>query len=358
MKKILALALALCMVFALCACGQSAAPAATEAPAAEPAAEPATDAAADTAAVEYPEMTLKLSHHNAVDQPIHEALTKWATMINEQSGGKITIDIYPAASLYNQTDAQDAVQMGTLDMCLADCSQLSSAVPAFALTAMPFLYDSYETAGKVIFGEVGAQLDQQLEDTLNMHAFGWTWNNFRNMITKTPITSLDDCKGYKLRSPGTDLYLNTFNTLGMSPTVVPWNEAYTAMQSGLVDGVESGLEAFYTQGFYELGKYVCLSRHMISVIGPVMNADKWNSLDEATQELFTSTWKQCQEELNETVIANESGYQTKLEEAGCTITQFDDQQALIDLFTPFWSESAEAGGYTDLLDQVLAIVNG
>lgn len=79
------------------------------------------------------------------------------------------------------------------------------------------------------------------------------------------------------------------------------------MQSGLVDGVESGLEAFYTQGFYELGKYVCLSRHMISVIGPVMNADKWNSLDEATQELFTSTWKQCQEELNETVIANESG---------------------------------------------------
>lgn len=72
---------------------------------------------------------------------------------------------------------------------------------------MPFLYDSYETAGKVIFGEVGAQLDQQLEDTLNMHAFGWTWNNFRNMITKTPITSLDDCKGYKLRSPGTDLYL-------------------------------------------------------------------------------------------------------------------------------------------------------
>ena len=168
MKKLIALVLALVMCFALCACGQSAAPAATEAPAEEPAA----DAAADTAAVEYPEMTLKLSHHNAVDQPIHEALTKWATMINEQSGGKITIDIYPAASLYNQTDAQDAVQMGTLDMCLADCSQLSSAVPAFALTAMPFLYDSYETAGKVIFGEVGAQLDQQLEDTLNMHAFG------------------------------------------------------------------------------------------------------------------------------------------------------------------------------------------
>ena len=166
-----------------------------------------------------------------------------------------------------------------------------------------------------------------------MHAFGWTWNNFRNMITKTPITSLDDCKGYKLRSPKHRPLPEHLQHPRHEPHRRSLNEAYTAMQSGLVDGVESGLEAFYTQGFYELGKYVCLSRHMISVIGPVMNADKWNSLDEATQELFTSTWKQCQEELNETVIANESGYQTKLEEAGCTITQFDDQQALIDLFT-------------------------
>lgn len=116
MKKIIALALALIMCFALCACGGSTTPTATEAPAQTEAEAPATDATN-----EYPEMTLKLSHHNAVDQPIHEALTKWATMINEQSGGKITIDIYPAASLYNQTDAQDAVQMGTLDMCLADC---------------------------------------------------------------------------------------------------------------------------------------------------------------------------------------------------------------------------------------------
>ena len=187
MKKALSLILALCMGLSLTACGGGSQPAATEAPAAEPAA----DAAADTAAVEYPEMTLKLSHHNAVDQPIHEALTKWATMINEQSGGKITIDIYPAASLYNQTDAQDAVQMGTLDMCLADCSQLSSAVPAFALTAMPFLYDSYETAGKVIFGEVGAQLDQQLEDTLNMHAFGWTCSALYSFFCGATVVILD-----------------------------------------------------------------------------------------------------------------------------------------------------------------------
>ena len=129
------------------------------------------------------------------------------------------------------------------------------------------------------------------------------------------------------------------------------------MQSGVVDGVESGLEAFYTQGFYELGNNICLSRHMISIIGPCINVDKWNSLNEATQQLLLDTWAEVQADLNETVIANETGYQTKLEEAGCNITEFDDHQALIDLFTPYWSKNAEANGYADLLEQTLAIIS-
>ena len=125
------------------------------------------------------------------------------------------------------------------------------------------------------------------------------------------------------------------------------------MQSGIVDGVESGLEAFYTQGFYTLGENICLSRHMISIIGPTINVDKWNSLNEATQKLMRDTWAKCQEELNETVMGNEDGYQQKLTDEGCNITEFEDRQELIDLFTPYWSSSAESNGYSELLEQAM-----
>lgn len=338
MKKIIAMLLTLTMVFAFCVCGQTAALAAS--------------------AEEYTEITLKLSHHNAVDQPIHTGLTKWAELVNERTGGKVTVDIYPAASMYNSQDAEDAVKMGTLDMCLGDCSQLSNSLPAYALTCLPFLFDSYETADEIMYGEIGTAIDQMAVEQLGIVPLGWTWNGFRNMCTKDPITSVADCHNYKLRSPGSQIYLDTFNTLGMSPTVVTWSEAYTSMQSGMVDGVESGLEAFYTQGFYELGKNICLSRHMISIIGPIINADKWNSINEATQAVMMEAWAECQAELNETVIAGEESYQTKLEEAGCNITEFENRQELIDLYTSYWTESAEKGGYTDLLTQVLAVLNG
>lgn len=354
MKKLIALLLALAMCLSLAACGSGTA---ESAPAAETKA-PEAAATPDAAGPTYDTVTLKLSHHNAVDQPIHEALTKWAELLNEKSGGAITIDIYPAASLYNSTDAEDAVKLGTLDICLGDTSQLSNSLPAFALTSLPFLFDSYETAEQIVYGEVGDKLNELAESELGIVALGWTWNGFRNMCTKDPIESVEDCKHYKLRSPGSQIYLDTFSTLGMSPTVVAWSEAYTAMQSGMVDGVESTLEAFYTQGFYTLGNNICLSRHMISIIGPIINADKWNSLNADTQNLMLECWAECQAELNATVIAGEDGYQQKLEEAGCNITSFQNRQELIDLYTPYWTESAEAGNYTELLNAALAVVNG
>ena len=264
MKKFIALLLTLVMCFALAATASAESPA-------EP---------------EYTEITMKLSHHNAVDQPIGVALDAWAKMVNEKTGGKVTIDVYPAASLYSSGDAQDSIIMGTLDMCLGDTSLLSSDEPEYALFSLPFMFDSYDTAAEIVFGDIGKEIDKRMEENLGVKPLGWTWNNFRNMCTKDPITSIADCKGYKLRSPGADIYMDTFNTLGMSPNPISWSEAYTAMQSGVVDGVESGLEAFYTQGFYELGNNICLSRHMISIIGPCINVDKWNSLNEATQKVL------------------------------------------------------------------------
>lgn len=355
MKKIIALLLALTMCFALCACGKT-----TTAEPAAPAADPVPAEAAPTAPAEedYTEITLQLSHHNAVDQPIGVALDAWAKEVNELTGGKVTIDVYPAASLYSSGDAQDAIIMGTLDMCLGDTSLLSSDEPAYALFSLPFMFDSYEAAEKVVYGEIGQTIDKMMEDNLGVKALGWTWNGFRNMDTKDPITSVADCKGYKLRSPGADIYMDTFKTLGMAPEPISWSECYTAMQSGVVDGVESGLEAFYTQGFYALGNNICLSRHMLSIIGPVINVEKWNSLNEKTQQLLLDTWAKYQAELDATVIAGEESYQEKLEAEGCNITTFENRQELIDLFTPYWSKNAEAGGYTELLNQTLELIAG
>ncbi|WP_295762038.1 TRAP transporter substrate-binding protein [uncultured Oscillibacter sp.] len=358
-KRFTALFLALAMCLSLAACGSKPADTSGTSGSTQPDGAAQSQPPADApAGAEYTEITLQLAHYNAVDQPIHLAVEEWAEMLKERSGGAVQLDIYPAASLYNQTDGQDAIIMGTLDMFMADTSVMSNDEPEYALFSLPFLIEDYDAAAQIVYGEIGREIDRRMQDNLGVVALGWTWNGFRNMCTADPITSVADCKGYKLRSPGADIYLDTFNTLGMSPNVISWSEAYTAMQSGVVDGVESVLEAFYTQGFYELGRNICLSRHMLSIIGPTINADKWDSLNEATQELLLDTWAECQAELNDTVISNESGYQQSLADAGCNITEFGDRQELVELFTDYWTKNAEAGGYADLLEEAMTLIGG
>lgn len=189
----------------LAGCGQSdntqtsSAPAATSETAAsevstEAAAENSEEKSSDTASGNFSEVTLKLSHHNATDQPIHESLTKWADMVNKKTGGKVTIDIYPAASLYSSEDAMAACEEGALDMCLGDTSIISNDFSKYALYSLPFLIDTYDHADQIINGDIGQKLDKELTESTNLVPLGWTWNGFRNICSTKPITSVADCK--------------------------------------------------------------------------------------------------------------------------------------------------------------------
>ena len=106
MKKMIAMLLTPVMCLSLAACGSSTSSTSGETKADETKAAAAESTSAAGTTPTYDTVTLKLSHHNAVDQPIHEALTEWADMLKEKSDGAITIDIYPAASLYNSSDAE------------------------------------------------------------------------------------------------------------------------------------------------------------------------------------------------------------------------------------------------------------
>ena len=335
MKKnqILALFMVAIMIVALCPCGSFA------------------EASGE---YEYPVMTLKFAHNNAIDQPIGIGVDKFAQLIKERSNGNITIDVYPASSLYDEAGIYDAIQLGNLDLGYADVSTISNIVPAFGLYALPMLYDSYETMEKIVDGEVGETLDAMLVDGMNAYALGWTWDGFRNIISNDPITCIADCKDYLLRSPGADLYLDTFKTLGFATVIIPWGDCFTGMQSGLCDAVETTTEAIYTQGFYTIGNNFCVSHHMLSIVGPIINNDLWESFDDQTKSLFQECWDEVNAWERETVASEENEYTELLRDAGCNITKFTDYDEIVELFKPMWEEYAKNGGYEDLLDAAIA----
>ena len=151
MKKILAMIMALAMVFALCACGQSAAPAAT---ATEAPAEATADAA--PAGPEYNEITLKFGTSSAESSLTAQAFMKWGEYLKEATDGKVNVDVYCSSVLGNNTEMTQGAQMGTIDVVVIQPGGVADmGATKMNLLGLPYLFENYDQYLHTLFGEVG-----------------------------------------------------------------------------------------------------------------------------------------------------------------------------------------------------------
>ena len=303
------------------------------------------------------EYSLRFAYTLATDHEVSLAFEKFADLVNERSGGRLEISTFPAGSLGTQPENLESVMMGSLDMCYADTSMLPTYVPQYNLINLPWLITNFDTADQIFYNsDIVDQLDALLTQEMNMTNLGWVYQGFRAFSTTMPLTCAADCQGVKLRSPETQIYLDTFSLMGFVPTVITWTEAYTAMQSGVVDGVDTVKSSILSYGFCDIGPYVWNSNHMFSTVGIVMNNDVLAGLPQDLQDLLFDTWAEVSEELNQQVKDEDASYIQQFEEAGATVTYTADESEFRDIFHDYWYENAEENGYTELLDQMMAIV--
>jgi len=347
MKRAIALLLALTMVFALAACG-SGTTAATKT-------QPPTGASAAPGTYQ-----LKFAYTLATDHEVSKAFEAFAAGVKDATNGAVVITTYPAGAMGTQPENLESVMTGALDMCYADTSMLPTYVPAFNLINLPWLITSFDIADKIFYNsDIMTQLNTQLSDTMHMTALGWCYQGFRSICTNVPCTCAADCKGIKLRSPESQIYQDTFSLMGFSPVVITWTEAYTAMQSGVVDGVDTIKSSIHSYGFDSLPKSnVWISNHMFSSVGIVINNDVLASLPKEYQDILFSEWEKAYTALNEQVKKEDASWPDIYKAAGANVTYTKDPAEFVDIFADYYQKNAQKNGYTDLLPKMLDIVNG
>ncbi len=298
---------------------------------------------------------ISLAHANAIDQPIGRYADEFAKKVNEESKGHIHITVYPASQLGNMVDLMDNLSNGLQDMCIIDVGNLDAYKPAYAMVSLPMIISNWDQAAKILDSDQAKQMNEELASESNMRIMGWWWNGFRNMCSKVEIRKVSDFKGVKFRSPGSEVYLTMFNLLGAKPTSIPWGETYSAMQSGIVDGMETVTEALITQSFYKLGKYILLTRHIFSCNAPAISEKLWQSLSKEDRALMQRCMDEVTAEIRAEVIASETGYIDQLENSGNVVVHFDDQRdELLSLFKPYWNEYAKKHNCQDFLDFIIS----
>lgn len=326
MKKLLVLLLALALVFAFAACGatEEAAEEATEAAeeaTEEVAEEPADDTAAAAAGAE---MVIKFGHVDGatslLDTPIHSIVECLKTSVESHSNGKITVQEYPNAQLGGSTSMFEQCAANTLEMSVGfSMSGLSAYVPEAMLFDIPYVFSSELTATDMLNSEWGEQLQQKIIDATGVRCY-FMANSMRSFITtKKPIHEAADFQGLKLRVQDSPAMVALLDSLGASATVVDYNETYSALQTGVVDGAEQHPYGIPMASWQEVCKYYTLDKYIPNIAILAVSNTWYESLSDEDRASVDYAIKRAMLAYRGVIEANEANVFKQIQDAGVEV---------------------------------------
>ncbi|MDO4547249.1 MAG: TRAP transporter substrate-binding protein [Clostridia bacterium] len=293
---------------------------------------------------------LSLNHVGATDHPYHDGALKFAELVEEYTGGSLTVDVFPASQIASGAKAIEFVQMYTLDIALESTMSFSNFVPEVGVLDLPFLFSTKEEAFKVLDGEVGAKLNELAEEK-GFKVLGWWDNGFRNITsTKGAIEKPDDLKGLKIRTPESTVFLVTFETLGAVPTPMAVSEVFSALQLGTVDAQENPDNNNLKNKYTEICPYYSITKHIYTAEPLVMNLDRFNSFTPEEQEALLRAGKEAGDYQREVSLAlDETNMQTIID-TGVAVNIVEDMTPFQEACQPVYEAFADRFG--DLITMI------
>ena len=239
---------------------------------------------ASTASVDaYAQMVIEVGHSTTLDSHYGMGMTRFGEVLEELSGGEMTLLQHPAAALGGERELIEAVQIGTLDMVITSTGPLPNFVPETQVLDLPFLFRDYDHARGVLDGELGQELLATV-DAAGFKALAWTENGFRHITnSQRPVHTPADLAGMKIRTMENPIHLRAFEALGAAPTPMSFAELFTALQQGVVDAQENPIVVISVSNFAEVQGHLSLTGHLYSPAIIMMSDDLWSSLSEEQQ---------------------------------------------------------------------------
>ncbi|WP_034493030.1 TRAP transporter substrate-binding protein [Afifella pfennigii] len=239
------------------------------------------------------DVTLHMGHNNQTDHPGHIAGLEFAKLVEEGTNGAVKVVVYPAEQLANVRAGTEGLQLGTIDLYYVDAGTLGNWHPEYAFVSLPFLFDDFDHAVEAM-DSIDAELSEKMREDFNVERLGWTPAGFRVILTKDkPVASAADMAGVKMRVPEIPMYVSTFTALGANATPLPWGDVYSALQTGVVEGVEGPAPAILSGGFQEVVTHAAPTRHIMTDLALLMNLDKFNALTPEQQQVVRDAGKQA-----------------------------------------------------------------
>ncbi|MDR5752320.1 MULTISPECIES: TRAP transporter substrate-binding protein [Caballeronia] len=234
------------------------------------------------------EFNYKLATGQDPTHPVNIRAQEALNKIREATGGKLDIKLFPANQLGSDTDLLSQVRSGGVEFFNQASSILATLAPAAGIVNTGFAFQDYDAVWKAMDGDLGAYVRGQIEKA-GIVSVSRAWDNgFRQVSSSTRVVKTpDDLKGFKIRVPQAPMLTSLFKALDAGPSPINFNELYSALQTGVVEGQENPLPIIATAKLYEVQKSISLTSHVWDAYWILGNRRAWEKLPADMRAIVT-----------------------------------------------------------------------
>ena len=266
---------------------------------------------------------LKWAHVYETSEPYHTQALWAAGEIRKRTNGKYEIEVFPASTLGKETDINQALSLGTVDIIYTGMAFAGRTFPPMSIASGPFIFRDYAHWEHFRDGPVFREVAKGYEDKSGHKIVGYTYYGQRHLTSNKMVTKPEDMKGMKLRVPDAPLFVMFPKAVGANPTPIAFAEVYLALQNGTVDAQENPLPTIDAKKFYEVQKYIVLTGHITESLVTIVAADSWKKLAEADRKTFSDVLWEASTRATKDIVEAENKLVGDFQKRGVNVVKVD-----------------------------------
>jgi tripartite ATP-independent transporter DctP family solute receptor len=276
---------------------------------------------AGPAQAQFTERTIRVSNGINADHPVGNGVTRFNQCLAEKSGGKLKLQPFWGGALGGDLQATQALRSGTLEMVITSSSPLVGILPDLGVFDLPFLFANEKEADQVLDGPFGKYIADKLP-AVGLVNLAWWENGFRNLTnSRRPVQKWEDFQGVKVRVMQNNIFLDTFKTLGANAVPMAFGEVFTALETKAIDGQENPFVTIDTSKFFEVQKYLSVTRHAYTPFMVLYSKPLWDKLSKDEQGALSECAIQGRDEQRRASRALSDKALANLKAKGMTINE-------------------------------------
>ena len=235
----------------------------------------------------FAQQKLKWAHVYETSEPYHTQSVWAADEIKKRTNGKFEITVHPASSLGKETDINQGMTLGTIDMIISGPAFAARSFPRLGIAYYPFIFRDADHLISYSKSAVFKEMIDGYRAKTGIQILAYTYYGARHTTSTKPFTDCAGMKGLKIRVPDVPVYMATPKACGANPTPIAFAEVYLALQNGTVEAQENPLTTIEAKKFYEVQKAIMLTGHIVDGLTTQVAPHIWNKLSDAEKKIFT-----------------------------------------------------------------------